>query len=49
MAVLIMIKKKYYNAKTDRDKEIYQKHIDHLAYKLYDLTDDEIKLVEENI
>lgn len=40
---------------TDREKTYYEqkcaaldRQIDHLVYKLYDLTDDEIRIVEEN-
>ena len=53
---MLEVQKKYHNAKTDRDKEFYKKQIgildhqiDQLVYKLYDLTDEEIEIVEESL
>ena len=50
---MIDIQKKYHNAKTENEKNIFKKQIDildnqidQLVYKLYRLTDEEIKIVE---
>lgn len=51
---MIDTQKQFHSAKTDNDKKIYQKkidiidnQIDNLVYQLYGLTDEEIKIVEE--
>jgi hypothetical protein len=50
---MLEVQKKYYNAKTENEKTIYKKQIDildkqidRLVYKLYELTKEEIKIVE---
>ena len=52
---MIEDKKNLNTARSDRDKEFYQdrcnalaRQIDKLIYQLYELTDDEIKIVEGN-
>ncbi|MBL7148432.1 MAG: N-6 DNA methylase, partial [Nanoarchaeota archaeon] len=51
---MLSAKKQYHSAKIERDKKLYKqkidildRKIDGLVYKLYDLTDEEIKIVEE--
>ncbi|MCK5599684.1 N-6 DNA methylase [bacterium] len=50
---MLLFQGKYHSAKTEQDKELYQKQIyvldrkiDDLVYKLYGLTDEEIEIVE---
>lgn len=50
---MLEAQKLYHNAKTENDKKVYKqkieiidKQIDNLVYKLYDLTDEEIKIIE---
>ena len=50
---ILEVQKKYHNAKTENEKTIYKKQIDildnqinQLVYKLYGLTDEEIRIVE---
>jgi hypothetical protein len=50
---MLEVQKKYHNAKTENEKTIFKKQIDildnqidKLVYKLYELTDEEIKIVE---
>jgi len=50
---MLEVQKKYHNAKTENEKTIYKKQIDildnqidQLVYKLYNLTDEEIRIVE---
>jgi hypothetical protein len=52
---MLELQKKYHNAKTENEKTIYKKQIDildnqidRLVYKSYGLTEEEIKIVEEN-
>jgi len=52
---MLELQKKYYNARLEQDKKLYKtqldlldNQIDTLVYKLYGLTDKEIKVVEEN-
>jgi len=51
---MLEVQKKYHTARTDNDKTMYKREIDRidndidqLVYKLYDLTDEEIKIIEE--
>jgi hypothetical protein len=53
---MLDVQKKYHNAKTENEKTIYKKQIDildnqidQLVYKLYGLTKEEIKIVEESL
>ncbi|MCK4644022.1 N-6 DNA methylase [bacterium] len=53
---IMKLQKKLHSAKTDRDKELYQKQInildrkiDKLVYRLYGLTDEEIQIVEGSV
>ena len=53
---MLELQKKYHSAKIETEKtlfkkqiEIVDKQIDQLVYELYGLTDDEIKIVEEDI
>ncbi|RZB32695.1 MAG: hypothetical protein AEth_00373 [Candidatus Argoarchaeum ethanivorans] len=48
------LQKKYYEARLERDKELYERQIkisdariDKLVYDLYELTDVEVKVVEK--
>ncbi len=48
--------KQLHSAETEQDKKLYQqkiyildKQIDKLVYELYDLTEEEIKIIEENV
>lgn len=50
---MLEVQKKYHNAKTENEKTMYKKQIDildnqidKLVYELYNLTDEEIKIVE---
>ena len=52
---MLEVQKKYHNAKTENEKIIYKKQIDildnqidQLVYKLYGLTEEEIKIVENS-
>ncbi|MDD3627410.1 MAG: N-6 DNA methylase, partial [bacterium] len=53
---MLEVQKKYHESKTDPDKNHYKKQIDiidkqidQLVYELYGLTEEEIKIVEENV
>ena len=53
---MLELQTKYYEARMERDKEIYERQIkiideqiDRLVYDLYGLTDEEIKVVEESV
>ena len=35
--------------KQDKDTEELERRVDQMVYKLYDLTDEEIKIIEENV
>ena len=50
---MLELQKKYYEARMDRDKELYERQInivdaqiDRLVYDLYGLTEKEIKIIE---
>jgi len=51
---MLEVQKKYHNAKTENEKAMFKKQIDildnqidQLVYKLYNLTEEEIRIVEE--
>jgi hypothetical protein len=52
---MLELQKKYHEGRMERDKELYERQIkivdaqiDRLVYDLYELTEEEIKVVEEN-
>jgi hypothetical protein len=53
---MLELKKKYHEARMDRDKELYERQIkmvdaqiDRLVYDLYGLTEEEIEIVEKSL
>jgi len=53
---ILELNKNYNSLKTDSDKKLYQQkidildsQIDRLVYELYELTEDEIKIIEESV
>jgi len=51
---MLELRKKYHDARMDRDKELYERQItivdaqiDRLVYDLYGLTEEEIEIVEK--
>ncbi|MBC2699480.1 MAG: hypothetical protein HF976_04885 [ANME-2 cluster archaeon] len=52
---MLELQKKYHEVRMERDKELYERQInivdeqiDRLVYDLYELTEEEIKVVEES-
>jgi hypothetical protein len=53
---MLELQKKYHETRMEQDKELYERQmkivdaqIDRLVYKLYDLTTEEIAIVEESV
>ena len=53
---MLELQKKHHDAKTEQDKELYERQIkvvdtqiDRLVYDLYGLTDEEIEIVEKSL
>jgi hypothetical protein len=53
---MLKLQEKYHSARLAQDKKLYKTQIDHLddqidthVYKLYGLTEDEIKVVEDSL
>jgi type II restriction/modification system DNA methylase subunit YeeA len=53
---MLEAQKKYHSARMESDKTMYKREIkrldteiDNLVYKLYELTDEEIKIIEESV
>ena len=53
---MLDLQKKYYNTRMERDKELYERQIkvvdaqiDRLVYDLYELTEEEIEIVEKSL
>jgi hypothetical protein len=53
---MLELKRKYHEMRMDQDKELYERQIkmvdaqiDRVVYDLYELTEEEIKVVEESV
>jgi hypothetical protein len=53
---ILELQKKYHDARMERDKELYERQIklvdaqiDRLVYDLYELTEEEIEIVEKSL
>ncbi|NQE52714.1 hypothetical protein C5S29_03905 [ANME-1 cluster archaeon GoMg3.2] len=53
---MLELRRKYHEARMDRDKELYERQIklvaaqiDGLVYELYGLTEEEIEIVEKSL